>query len=193
MSEASNDKRICDLFTKGSHHRNLSVICLVQNLYYQGKEIRIMSLNSQYLVLFNNPWNQQQIMVLARQMYPGQSEKFLSTYRMATSKPFGYLLIDLSNLEHFMDMAAKGAYQLLQHHICRDYKTSQRGNGMGGVHHRHNDHKLYLIPKMDEIEHVKPDDDRSSKCNKVICDLFTKGSHHRNLSVICLVQNLYYQ
>ena len=27
--------------------------------------------------------------------YPGQSEKFLNTYRMATSKPFGYLLIDL--------------------------------------------------------------------------------------------------
>ena len=25
MSEASNDKRICDLFTKGSHHRNLTV------------------------------------------------------------------------------------------------------------------------------------------------------------------------
>ena len=42
MSEASNDKRICDPFTKGSHHRNLSVICLVQNLYYQGKESRTM-------------------------------------------------------------------------------------------------------------------------------------------------------
>ena len=66
-----------------------------------------------------------------------------------------------------MDMAAKGAYQLLQHRVCRGYKTSQRGNGMGGVHHRHNAHRLYLIPKMDEIEHVKPDDDRPSKCDKV--------------------------
>ena len=66
-----------------------------------------------------------------------------------------------------MDMAAKGAYQLLQHYECRGYKTSQRGNGMGGVHHRHNAHRLYLIPKKDEIEHVKPDDDRSSKCHKV--------------------------
>ena len=72
-----------------------------------------------------------------------------------------------SNLERFMDMAAKGAYQLLQHHVCRDYKTSQRGNGMGGVHHRHNAHILYLIPKMDAIEHVKPDEDRPSKCDKV--------------------------
>ena len=34
-------------------------------------------------------------MVLARLMYPGQSEKFPSTYRMAASKSFGYLLIDL--------------------------------------------------------------------------------------------------
>ena len=28
-------------------------------------------------------------------MYPAQSEKFLGTYRMATSKSFGYLFIDL--------------------------------------------------------------------------------------------------
>ena len=39
----------------------------------------------------NNPRDQQQITVLVRQMYPGQVEKFLNTYRMATSKPFGYL------------------------------------------------------------------------------------------------------
>ena len=79
-------------------------------------------------------------------------------------------------MERFMDMAAKGAYQLLQHHVCHDYKTSQRGNGTGGVHHRHNAHKLYLITKMDAIEHVKkpsddehvkPDEDRPSKCDKV--------------------------
>ena len=73
-----------------------------------------------------------------------------------------------SNLERFMDMAAIGAYQLLQHHVCCDYKTSQRKNGMGGVHHRHNAHRLYLIPKMDEIENVKkPSEKPSSKCDKV--------------------------
>ena len=54
-----------------------------------------MHLNSQYLVVFNNLRDQKQITVLARQMYPGQSEKFLNTYRMATSKPFGYLLMDV--------------------------------------------------------------------------------------------------
>ena len=81
--------------------------------------------------------------------------------------PVHFTLDMSSNLEKIMDMAAKGAYQLLQHHVCHDYKTSERRNGIGGVHHRHNAHKLDLIPKMDEIEHVKPDEDRSSKCDKV--------------------------
>ena len=71
-----------------------------------------------------------------------------------------------SNLECFVDMAAKGAFQLLQHYVCCDYKTSQRGCGMRGVHHRHNAHRLYLIPKMDEIE-KKPSEKPSSKCDKV--------------------------
>ncbi|CAH3138514.1 unnamed protein product [Porites lobata] len=37
MIDASKDKRIVNLFTRGSHHRNLSVIYIVQNLFHQGK------------------------------------------------------------------------------------------------------------------------------------------------------------
>ena len=95
MSAATKDTRICDLFTKGSHHRNLSVLCLLQNMYYHGRENRSMSLNSHYLVLFKNPRDQQQIMVLARQMYPDNSQGFLTAYRGATEKPYGHLVVDL--------------------------------------------------------------------------------------------------
>ena len=45
--------------------------------------------------------------------------------------------------EKLRDAIADGAWQLLQHFVCRDYKTSQRGNGAGGVHSRHNAHRLY--------------------------------------------------
>ena len=45
MAQSSKDKRIADLFTKGSHHRNLSIIYIVQNIFHQGKEIRNISLN----------------------------------------------------------------------------------------------------------------------------------------------------
>ena len=44
MIETYN-KQVCELFTKGSHHRNLSVILLIQNIFHQGK-----FLNAKYLV-----------------------------------------------------------------------------------------------------------------------------------------------
>ena len=50
MIDAGKDQRIVNLFTRGSHHRNLSVIYIVQNVFHQGKGS--ISLNSHYLVLF---------------------------------------------------------------------------------------------------------------------------------------------
>ena len=40
MIDASKDKRFVNLFTRGFHHRNLSVIYIVQNLFHQGKGSR---------------------------------------------------------------------------------------------------------------------------------------------------------
>ena len=37
MIDAGKDKRIVTLFTRGSHHRNQSVIYIVQNLFHRGK------------------------------------------------------------------------------------------------------------------------------------------------------------
>lgn len=47
-------KEVCDLFTKGSHHRNISVILITQNLFHQGRYCRDISLNAKYLVVFKN-------------------------------------------------------------------------------------------------------------------------------------------
>ena len=80
---------------EGSHHKNVSVICLIQNLYNKGNENRNMNLNSQYLVLFKNLRDRQQVAVLARQMYPRKSEYFLNKFVNSTLKPYGYLLVDL--------------------------------------------------------------------------------------------------
>ena len=54
MGVASSSTSVADLFTKGSHHRNLTVIYLVQNVYNQGKRMRTISLNSHYSVVFRN-------------------------------------------------------------------------------------------------------------------------------------------
>ena len=95
MRDSAKSSDICELFTEGSHHRNLSVICLMQNLFYQGKESRTMSLNTQYLVLFKSPRDKQQISILARQMYPNRSHYFIEQYEKATQRPHGYLFVDL--------------------------------------------------------------------------------------------------
>lgn len=95
MKDATQDKEICELFTEGAHHRNLSVICIMQNLFNKGKENRTMSLNSQYIVIFKNPRDRQQIATLARQMYPGNSKKLLDAYENAVSFPYGSLILDL--------------------------------------------------------------------------------------------------
>ena len=95
MIDASKDKRIVNPFIRGSHHRNLSVIYIVQNLFYQGKGSRSISLNSHYLMLFKNPRDKLHILTLAKQMYPGQTDFVLNQYEEAVKRPFGYLLIDL--------------------------------------------------------------------------------------------------
>ena len=64
MIDGSKDKRIVNLFTRGWHHRNLSVIYVVQNLFHQGKGSRSIGLNSHYLVLVKNPRDKLQIALL---------------------------------------------------------------------------------------------------------------------------------
>ena len=92
MIDASKDKRIVNFFNRGSHHRNLSVIYIVKNLFHQGKRCHSISLNSHYLVLFKNPRDKSQILTLAKQIYPGQTDLFFNQYEEAVKRPFGYLL-----------------------------------------------------------------------------------------------------
>ena len=95
MAQSGKDKRIADLFTKGSHHRNLSIIYIVQNIFHQGKEMRNISLNAHYIVLLSSPRDKQQISMLARQINPGKVQEFMRSYDDATSRPHGYLMLDL--------------------------------------------------------------------------------------------------
>ncbi|GFN91905.1 hypothetical protein PoB_001841100 [Plakobranchus ocellatus] len=93
MNEA--DKSLTDLFTKGSHHKNISVIHIVQNLFGNNKQQRTLSLNSHYLVVLKNPRDMSQISCLARQVCPGNSKYVEEAYKDATHVPDGYLLLDL--------------------------------------------------------------------------------------------------
>ena len=94
MKDATENKNVCEMFIEGAHHRNLSVACIMQNLFNKGKGNRTMNLNTQYLVVFKNPRDQLQITALARQMFPGNSRKLMDVYQRAVEEPHGSLLID---------------------------------------------------------------------------------------------------
>ena len=91
----SVDQQVSSLFTKGSHHRNISIIHVIQNLFDKHREHRTISLNAHYLVVFKNPRDGSQIVHLAKQMYPGKTHYMRQAFELATAHPHGYLLLDL--------------------------------------------------------------------------------------------------
>ena len=94
----SLDSGVADLFTKGSHHKNISVIAVTQNVFHQSKFQRTISLNTHYMVLFKNPRDASQIQYLAQQMYPKDPEYLVHERvyeRVMTLGSHSYLFIDL--------------------------------------------------------------------------------------------------
>ena len=96
MSQVEKDTSMLELFTTDSHHANISVFLITQNLFSQGKYSRTISLNCQYLFIHNNPRDKAQIYALARQMYPTNPQFLIECYEDATSQEYGYLLMDLT-------------------------------------------------------------------------------------------------
>lgn len=95
MTECGSDKKLTHLFTRGSHHYNVSVIFITQNIFHQGKEMREISLNAHYLFLFKSRRDVNQITYLGRQLYPSKLKFFQEVYMDATKSPYSYLMIDL--------------------------------------------------------------------------------------------------
>lgn len=87
-----------ELFTVISHHRNTSVVMMLQTLFPPKKCMRTISLNTNVFVLFRNPRDKLQIQTFGRQVFPGQVNYFLDAFDKATSanENRGYLLVDLS-------------------------------------------------------------------------------------------------
>ncbi len=51
MQQASANSELQRVFTQYVHHRNLSAIYIVQNLFVQGKSSRTISLNANYMIV----------------------------------------------------------------------------------------------------------------------------------------------
>lgn len=96
MTDANSSQKVCELFTIHSHHRNISVLFLTQNIFHKGTFGRTISLNAKYIVLFKNPRDKSQFNHLARQIYPEKAIALQNLYKAITQSGHSYLFIDLT-------------------------------------------------------------------------------------------------
>ena len=97
MSEGGDDKDILNLFTQYSHHLNVTVFYLCQDMFLKGKYAKTISRNAQYIVVFKNPRDNVALRTLFMQMYPNKRWcPVMETYNQCAQRPFGNLAIDVN-------------------------------------------------------------------------------------------------
>ena len=95
MEEGGHDKRVLDFFTKDSHHRNIIVLYLTQDLSPPGKFSKTINRNAHYIVAFKNPRDQTGIRTILLQAFPDRWRQVLRLVKCVTSRPFGYLMLNV--------------------------------------------------------------------------------------------------
>jgi len=96
LLDSAYSTKVSQLFTEGSHHRNISLVLITQSLFHQGPSSRVVSLNSMYIVVFKNPRDKTQIVHLARQVYPENISGFHKTYLDVCKDPHSCLFLDFT-------------------------------------------------------------------------------------------------
>lgn len=94
--QREQNENVVDIFTKLSHHLNMSVIFIVQNIFHKAKGMRDISLNAHYIVAYKSPRDRNQFATLSRQICPGNTKYVIEAFEDATSVPYGYLVLDLT-------------------------------------------------------------------------------------------------
>ena len=124
MSECGDNKLVSEFFTKRTHHENVSVIFITQNLFHGGKERKTFSKNATYLCIFNSPLDQTVSYSLARKLMPRSQKCFVDIFLHAVNKPHGYLFIDGHQESPRNAMFRTNLFGLVQHvFIPKNSKT----------------------------------------------------------------------
>ena len=97
MNVESNDPLLSDMFTNMSHHLNITIIFIMQNLFPKGKFMKDISVNATYIVLMSNPRDKLQIKTLSYQIDGDSGAFYFNCFKDATkNNPFSYLFLDFN-------------------------------------------------------------------------------------------------
>jgi hypothetical protein len=95
MADVGKSKQVAALFTRGCHHKNISVFLLVQNFFHKGSEMRDVHTSTNYILLLDNPRDYAQLMYLARQCFPQWKNYLVQSCMHAWRLPFNPVCIIL--------------------------------------------------------------------------------------------------
>ena len=94
---SDKNKEIAEMFILGSHHKNISLFYITQNLFPNCPLFRLMSSNTHYFVLFNSQRHFRQITTLARQIFCGKDLNHITNAYIRSSKqPRSFILLSLA-------------------------------------------------------------------------------------------------
>ena len=92
---------LATLFAETVHHLNMSIVLILQTLFNtRSKSMRIISINTQYLILFKMNRDLSQIMSLGMQVRPYDPSYIVKAYLSATRSNYNYLLMDFSSRQN---------------------------------------------------------------------------------------------
>lgn len=93
----SGNKEVAEVFIMGSHHKQISIFYLTQNLFPKCPLFRLMSSNAHYYVLFHGQRNTKQVNTLARQVYTGKDvHRIMNAYKRCARRHRGFILLTFS-------------------------------------------------------------------------------------------------
>ena len=89
-------KKLANHFIAGSHHKQTTTIFITHSLFLNNDLYRLMSHNSQYILLFKNKRNYSQVTLLARQVLGKNNHRLLEAY--GHIKAFDFVLLSFHPL-----------------------------------------------------------------------------------------------
>lgn len=96
LTDMCKSKDLVQLFTVKSHHQNISVIFVTQSFYYNTQQIKCVTRNSHYTILFRSPRMISVAQTLGQQIWPKHSSFLGEAFKKATSKkPYSYIMLNL--------------------------------------------------------------------------------------------------
>ncbi|KXJ24269.1 hypothetical protein AC249_AIPGENE24554 [Exaiptasia diaphana] len=86
-------KKVINWFTKGSHHKNISIAILLQNIFPE--KLRTISVNAHIIVIFRNPRDRKQTQQFVNQVFPYQAERVQNALTYAFQINYRPLVLNL--------------------------------------------------------------------------------------------------